>query len=89
KDSLELEARNSVLKIMERYFNRTKKAFTEEQRFNAFINVVTNLMDPHTDYYPPLEKRSFDERMSNQFYGIGAQLQQDDNGVKIASIVSG
>lgn len=89
KDSLELEARNSVLKIMERYFNRTKKAFTEEQRFNSFINVVTNLMDPHTDYYPPLEKRAFDERMSNQFYGIGAQLQQDDNGVKIASIVSG
>jgi carboxyl-terminal processing protease len=89
KDSLEVEARNSVLKIMERYFNRTKKAFTEEQRFNAFVNVVTNLMDPHTDYYPPLEKRAFDERMSNQFYGIGAQLQQDDNGVKIASIVSG
>ena len=88
-DSLELNARNSVLKMMDRTFNRIKTTFTEEQRFNSFINVITNLMDPHTDYYPPVEKRAFDERMSNQFYGIGAQLQQDDNGIKIASIVTG
>ncbi len=88
-DSLELAARTSVLKMMERTFNRIKTTFTEEQRFNAFINVITNTMDPHTDYYPPIEKRAFDERMSNQFYGIGAQLQQDDNGIKIASVVTG
>lgn len=88
-DSLELAARTSVLKMMERTFNRIKTTFTEEQRFNSFINVITNTMDPHTDYYPPIEKRAFDERMSNQFYGIGAQLQQDDNGIKIASVVTG
>lgn len=88
-DSLELAARTSVLKMMDRTFNRIKTTFTEEQRFNSFINVITNTMDPHTDYYPPVEKRAFDERMSNQFYGIGAQLQQDDNGIKIASVVTG
>ncbi|WP_295236805.1 carboxy terminal-processing peptidase [Sediminibacterium sp.] len=88
-DSLELAARTSVLKMMDRTFNRIKTTFTEEQRFNSFINVITNTMDPHTDYYPPIEKRAFDERMSNQFYGIGAQLQQDDNGIKIASVVTG
>ncbi|WP_439505629.1 carboxy terminal-processing peptidase [Sediminibacterium sp.] len=88
-DSLELAARTSVLKMMDRTFNRIKTTFTEDQRFNAFINVITNSMDPHTDYYPPVEKRAFDERMSNQFYGIGAQLQQDDNGIKIASVVTG
>ena len=88
-DSLELNARVSVLKMMDRTFNRIKTTFTEDQRFNAFINVITNSMDPHTDYYPPIEKRAFDERMSNQFYGIGAQLQQDDNGIKIASVVTG
>ena len=85
-DSLELAARTSVLKMMDRTFNRIKTTFTEEQRFNSFINVITNTMDPHTDYYPPIEKRAFDERMSNQFYGIGAQLQQDDNGIKIMTL---
>jgi carboxyl-terminal processing protease len=88
-DSLEMNARISVLKMMDRTFNRIKTTFTEDQRFNSFINVITNSMDPHTDYYPPIEKRAFDERMSNQFYGIGAQLQQDDNGIKIASVVTG
>ncbi|MDD2792746.1 MAG: carboxy terminal-processing peptidase [Sediminibacterium sp.] len=88
-DSLELEARSKVIKFMDRTFNRIKTNFNEEQRFNSFVNVVTNLMDPHTDYYPPIEKRGFDERMSNQFYGIGAQLQQNDNGIKIASLVTG
>ena len=88
-DSLEIEARSKVLKSIERSFTRIKTSYTEEQRFNAFVNTVTNLMDPHTDYFPPVEKRAFDEKMSNQFYGIGAQLQQDDNGIKIASVVNG
>jgi len=88
-DSLELDARNSTLKFMDRYFRRIKKTYDEEKRFSAFINVITNLMDPHSDYYPPIEKRGFDERMSNNFYGIGATLTQDDNGVKIATVVTG
>jgi carboxyl-terminal processing protease len=89
EDSLELDARNSTLKFMDRYFRRIKKTYDEEKRFSAFINVITNLMDPHSDYYPPIEKRGFDERMSNNFYGIGATLTQDDNGVKIATVVTG
>lgn len=88
-DSLEVEARSKVIKSIDRSFNRIKNSQTEEQRFNAFVNVITNLMDPHTDYFPPVEKRGFDEKMSNQFYGIGAQLQQDDNGIKIASVING
>ncbi len=88
-DSLELEARNSTLKFMDRYFKRIKKTYNEEKRFSAFLNVITNLMDPHSDYYPPIEKRGFDEKMSNNFYGIGATLTQDDNGVKIATVVTG
>ncbi len=88
-DSLEVQARTSILKMMDRTFTRIKKTYTSDQRFNAFVNVITNLMDPHTDYFPPAEKRTFDEKMSNQFFGIGAQLQQDDNGIKIASVVTG
>ena len=86
---LEKEARAKVLKIMNENFQRIKRTFKEEERFNAFINVITNLMDPHSDYFPPVEKRAFDERMNAAFYGIGAQLQKDDYGIKIASIVTG
>ena len=87
--ALEKEARERVLKIMNRTFERIKTTFTEEKRFSSFINTIANLMDPHTDYFPPVEKRAFDEQMSGRFYGIGAQLQEQDGVIKIASLVAG
>lgn len=90
KDStLEREARGKVLKAMNDSYERIQKTYKEDDRFNTFINTITNLMDPHSDYFPPVEKRSFDERMSGKFYGIGATLQKDDNGIKIATVVAG
>lgn len=86
---LEKDARDRVLKIMNETYERIQKTFKEDERFNSFINVITNMMDPHSDYFPPVEKRSFDERMSGKFYGIGATLTKDDYGIKIASIVTG
>ncbi len=86
---LEKEARGKVLKVMNETFDRIKSTYKEEERFNSFINVITNLMDPHSDYFPPVEKRAFDERMSGEFYGIGAVLTKDDYGIKIATIQPG
>jgi carboxyl-terminal processing protease len=52
--------------------------------------VVTETMDPHTTFFPPIEKRSFDEQMSGRFYGIGASLRSDESGaIRIATIVAG
>jgi len=87
--SLEREARMKVLKIMDKKYDRIKSTFNEDQRFNSFLNTITNLMDPHTDYFPPIEKRAFDEEMSRRFYGIGAQLREDDAGIKIATVQTG
>lgn len=87
--ALEREARMKVMKIMDKKYDRIKGTFNEDQRFNAFLNTITNLMDPHTDYFPPIEKRAFDEEMSRRFYGIGAQLREDDAGIKIASVQIG
>lgn len=90
KDStIERESRERVLKFMNENYERIQKTFKEDERFNSFINVITNLMDPHSDYFPPIEKRAFDERMSGEFYGIGATLGKDDYGIKITSIVTG
>ncbi len=62
---LEKEARDKVLKIMGRNFDRLNNKFTEEERFNMLVNTITTSMDPHTTFFPPLEKRYFtrtDER---------------------------
>ena len=87
--ALEAVARASVKKEYIKRFERLEKTFDKEKRFETFLNSITGLMDPHTDYFAPIEKRSFTESMSGTFYGIGAQLTQDDNGIKIASIQPG
>jgi carboxyl-terminal processing protease len=46
-------------------------------------------MDPHSEFFPPVDKRYFDEEMSGRFYGIGASLQYDDGNIKIASVLTG
>jgi len=86
---LEKEARELVLKGNNKLYGRIKVKFTDDERFNTYINVITNLMDPHTDYFPPVEKRAFDESLNGSFFGIGAQLQEQDGIIKIAAIITG
>jgi carboxyl-terminal processing protease len=86
---LEKTARAKVLQGYNRTFERIEKTFTDQEFFNMFVYTITTEMDPHTEYFPPVEKRSFDEDMSGKFYGIGAQLKQDDDAIKIASLIVG
>ncbi|MHB1923013.1 MAG: carboxy terminal-processing peptidase [Chitinophagaceae bacterium] len=87
---LQDEAREKVKVSFDKYFDHFKSTFfNEKDRFSMFINDITHSMDPHTDYFPPVEKRYFDEQMAGTFYGIGALLQQSDDKIKIASIVTG
>ena len=87
--TLEAESRAYIKKSYKKRLESFEKTFTKEKRFDVFLNAITGLMDPHTDYLAPIEKRSFTEQMSGVIYGIGAQLTQDDFGIRIASIQPG
>jgi len=87
--TLEREARDQVRKQLGRYFSTRKNRETEEEHFSTFVNAITGIMDPHTTYFPPIDLRSFNESMSGRFYGIGAQLKEEDGKIKFASLVSG
>lgn len=87
---LEAEARKKITAITERFYNRFSKPTSADDRFNAFVNTVAETAgDAHTNYLPPLEKRAFDELMSGNFYGIGAQLREEEGNIKIVSVVPG
>lgn len=87
---LEKEAREYVAKSIKKLFFRYEKRFSEQELVNVYLNSFCSYMDPHTNYFPPLEKRAFEEGMSKRFYGIGAQLMEDnDNGMKIVRILVG
>jgi carboxyl-terminal processing protease len=89
KQEMEKQAREKVAKIYDRMFDRFRNRFMDDDRFNLFVNDITETMDPHTTYFPPIEKRSFDEQMSGEFYGIGATLMEEDGNIKIGSVVTG
>ena len=87
--TLEAESRAYIKKSYKKRLESFEKTFTKEKQFELFLNAITGLMDPHTDYLAPIEQRSFTEQMSGVIYGLGAQLTQDDFGIRIASIQPG
>lgn len=87
--TLEREARTQVRRQIERYFTTLKNHNTTDELFSSFVNAVTGTMDPHTNYFAPVDSRGFTEMMSGKFYGIGAQLREDQSKIKIASLVTG
>ena len=88
-EELEKEAREKVVKTMERTFDRYRFKFSEDDKFNLFVSIITNAMDPHTEFFPPVDKRYFDEQMSGRFFGIGASLIYDEGNIKINTLVAG
>jgi carboxyl-terminal processing protease len=88
-EELEKDARDKVRRIIDRTFDRYRFKFNDDDKFNLFVNAITTTMDPHTEFFPPVDKRYFDEEMSGHFSGIGASLQYDDGNIKIASVLTG
>jgi carboxyl-terminal processing protease len=88
-EQMEKEAREKVLKISDRFYEHLRIKADDDDFFNVFVETIVQCMDPHTDYFPPIEKRSFDEDMSGRFYGIGAALRDEDGTIKIVTLVTG
>jgi carboxyl-terminal processing protease len=86
---LEKEARDKVIKLMDRFYERLKFKVNDDDRFNMFVETIVQAMDPHTDYFPPVDKRYFDEQMSGRFFGIGATLKEEDGNIKIGELITG
>jgi carboxyl-terminal processing protease len=87
--TLERESRAQVKKQITRYFTTLENHNTEDELFSTFMNAIAKEMDPHTDYFPPVDARSFNEEISGSFFGIGAQLKEDDSKIIIASLITG
>ena len=85
---LEKKAREKILSNNDDYFKRLKKLDATE-RFSVFLNAIANIYDPHTEFFPPKEKKQFDIIMTGQLEGIGAQLQEKDGYIKVSNIVPG
>jgi len=85
---LEAKAREKVRETHEQWFDNLQ----DMERIDwvaAYMNTITGLYDPHTQYFPPEKKEDFEVSMTGQITGIGAQLQQKGDYVSIAKIITG
>jgi len=85
----EWESNKETLDKRYKRFEKTISQFNSEDVFEMFINSFTEIYDPHTNYFSPVNADRFEINMSKTFEGIGARLQQDVEFTTIYQIMPG
>ena len=82
---------NSKSKLLKRLKNRVKslKRIKSDDIFSLYINSITSLYDPHTNYLSPKSQEDFEINMSLSLEGIGAILSTEDGITKIVRLIPG
>jgi len=79
-----------LTKLLEKRYrsqlNRVKQ-YSGEDVFQIYMNALTGLYDPHTNYFSPRTSENFNINMSLKLEGIGAVLQAEDDYTKVARLV--
>jgi carboxyl-terminal processing protease len=78
-----------VSTLTRRYENQLKRVlqYNEQDVFQIYANALTELYDPHTNYFSPRRSENFNINMRLSLEGIGAVLQLEDEFTKVARIV--
>ncbi len=84
------EAKN-IETLTKRYDNLKSQSskINNQDVFQMVMNSFTEAIDPHTNYFNPVNAQQFDEEMARSFEGIGARLQLENEILKIAEIIPG
>ncbi|AZZ93441.1 tail-specific protease [Hahella sp. KA22] len=77
---------NGLRKRYESQLSRIKQSRSEDV-FQAYMNALTNIYDPHTQYFSPRNSENFNINMSLSLEGIGAVLQSDNEHTKVVRLV--
>lgn len=75
--------------LHKRYTNQLKrvKQYNNQDVFQIYANALTQLYDPHTNYFSPRRSENFNINMSLSLEGIGAVLQMEEDYTKVARLV--
>ena len=70
-------------------FAYRSRQVTGSDVFAAFMNSYAHSLDPHTDYFPPVQAEEFQIQMSLKLQGIGASLVTDGEYTKVDHLLPG
>lgn len=84
------EAKNKKT-IKQRYESLISQSakINSQDVFQRVMDALTSAVDPHTNYFNPVNAQVFNEDMARTFEGIGARLQLENEVVKIVEIIPG
>lgn len=85
---IETAAISQVKKMYDDYFERLRKD-TRADRFEDYLNSITTIYDPHSNYMAPAKKENFDISMTGKLEGIGAVLAQRSGLIQVEEIMPG
>lgn len=85
---LDSSSRAETLKAYNDWYKRMAK-LKRSDRLSDYLNAYTGIFDPHTNYFEPIEKQSFDIDMAGRLIGIGARLLTDAEKTTISEIILG
>ncbi len=77
-----------VKKMYDDYFDRLEKE-TRADRLENYLNAITTIYDPHSNYMAPAKKENFDISMTGKLEGIGAVLTQRSGLIQVEEIMPG
>ena len=81
----------AVERIKNRYIVAMRRIsqYSSEDVFSAFENSFAAAIDPHTNYFGPVESENFNDDMNLSLEGIAAVLSQEDEYTVIVQIMPG
>ena len=85
---LEKQSREITLSNMKNFFDSVDE-LNRNDYFNIYINSLVKQFDPHSFYFSPNEKETFDTSISGKFEGIGARLGKKNQQITILEVISG
>lgn len=85
---LEKQSREITLSNMKNFFESVDE-LNRNDYFNIYINSLVKQFDPHSFYFSPNEKETFDTSISGKFEGIGARLGKKNQQITILEVISG
>ena len=88
EEVLVAKAKEHITKTFGDWFKRLK-ALRRSDRFEDYLNAITNTYDPHSNYFSPKDKVDFDINMNGSYEGIGARLIPDGEFTKVTEVIPG
>lgn len=92
QEKLNKQKPEEIVKTITRRYSRNLKAvqqYDADEIFQLYLNALTHVYDPHTDYFSNSSNEDFRIRMKLSLFGIGAVLQSEDGYAKIVDLTPG